>query len=133
MIKDGDPWFIDFQGGRRGPVYYDVASFVWQAKAAYPSDLKDEMIEAYIDALSEYRTVDRDEFRDRLRVFVLFRTLQVLGAYGFRGRIEKRAHFLESIPYAMKNLTELLSRPFPRYPYLTEVLRRIADEWEPAV
>lgn len=127
MIKDGDPWFIDFQGGRRGPVYYDVASFVWQAKAAYPSDLKDEMIEAYIDALSEYRTVDRDEFRDRLRVFVLFRTLQVLGAYGFRGRIEKRAHFLESIPYAMKNLTELLSRPFPRYPYLTEVLRRLTE------
>lgn len=133
MVKGNDLYFIDFQGGRRGPVYYDVASFVWQARAAYPQDLKDAMIESYLDALSELRPVDREEFRRKLRIFVLFRTLQVLGAYGFRGRIEKRAHFLESIPYAVKNLKDLLSEPFTQYPYLTEALLRLVDAESPAV
>lgn len=128
MMKDGEPWFIDFQGGRRGPIYYDVASFVWQARASYPEPLKQRMVEAYLDALEGYRQVDRREFWRKLRIFVLFRTLQVLGAYGFRGRIEKRAHFLESIPYALANLRSLLSEPFEQYPYLTEVLSKLAED-----
>ena len=126
MLHDGEPWFIDFQGGRRGPLQYDVASFVWQARARYPEDLKRELVEAYLDALEGFIPVDRAAFREDLRVFVLFRTLQVLGAYGFRGRIEKRAHFLESIPYALENLKELLASPFERYPYLSGVLARLA-------
>jgi len=126
MLHDGDLWFIDFQGGRRGPVFYDVASFIWQARARYPEDLKRAMVDAYLDAAERYRSFDREAFLKELRTFVLFRTLQVLGAYGFRGRIEKRAHFLESIPYALENLRELLAEPFERYPYLTEVLGRLA-------
>ena len=125
MLHEGELWFIDFQGGRRGPVYYDVASFVWQARARYPRDLKDELVDAYLDALEAYIPVDREAFRKRLRIFVLFRTLQVLGAYGFRGRIEKRAHFLESIPYALENLRELLAEPFESYPYLSGVLSEL--------
>ena len=133
MMKDGEPWFIDFQGGRRGPLHYDVASFVWQAKAAYPEPLKQRMVDAYLDALQQYRQVDREEFRRKLRIFVLFRTLQVLGAYGFRGRIEKRAHFLESIPYALANLRTLLSEPFEQYPYLSKLLVELSEEGpEPA-
>ncbi len=128
MLKDGEPWFIDFQGGRRGPLHYDVASFVWQARAAYPKDLKDAMVDAYLDSLDRYVKTDREEFKSTLRLFVLFRTLQVLGAYGFRGRIEKRAHFLESIPYAMDNLRELLSEPFVNYPYLSSVLSKLVEE-----
>ena len=69
--------------------------------------------------------VDKEAFRERLRTFVLFRTLQVLGAYGFRGRIEKRSHFLESIPYALENLRELVSTPFERYPYLSAILEKL--------
>jgi len=126
MLHEGELWFIDFQGGRRGPLYYDVASFVWQARARYPAELKDALVDAYLDALEEFMPVDRDAFRRRLRIFVLFRTLQVLGAYGFRGRIEKRAHFLESIPYALENLRELLAEPFEAYPYLSGVLRDLA-------
>ncbi len=126
MLHEGDLWFIDFQGGRRGPLYYDVASFVWQARARYPDDLKLALVDTYLDALEKYMEVDRDAFRSRLRTFVLFRTLQVLGAYGFRGKIEKRAHFLESIPYALENLRELLAEPFERYPYLTGVLGELA-------
>ena len=124
MVKDGEPWFIDFQGGRRGPVYYDVASFVWQAKAAYPAALREKLVSAYIVALKAYMPVDEKHFRERLRLFVLFRQLQVLGCYGFRGLWEKKQYFADSIPFALQNLRELL--PFPQYPYLTEVLTMLS-------
>jgi aminoglycoside/choline kinase family phosphotransferase len=120
MVRDGEPWFIDFQGGRRGPVYYDVASFVWQAKAAYPAILREKLVSAYVEALKAYRPVDEKHFRERLRLFVLFRQLQVLGCYGFRGLWEQKPYFRDSIPFALQNLHELL--PFPQYPYLSEVL-----------
>ena len=94
MIKDGEPWFIDFQGGRKGPVYYDVASFLWQAKANYPEDLRNELLADYLQALRKYTDVDEEHFFCQLRHFVLFRTLQVLGAYGFRGYFEKKPHFI---------------------------------------
>lgn len=123
MLKDGEPYFIDFQGGRRGPIYYDVASFVWQARAKYPDELKEEMIAAYLKALRKYEPgLDEADFRRNLRLFVLFRTLQVLGAYGFRGYVEKKPHFLASIPPAIDNLRKLISTPFEEYPYLSEVL-----------
>lgn len=126
MVRDGEPYFIDFQGGRKGPVHYDVASFVWQARAAYPEDLRGMMIGAYLDALSEHIPVDRAKFMERLRLFVLFRTLQVLGAYGFRGWIEHKAQFVVSISAAVSNLRALLSVPFGRYPYLSGILKDMA-------
>ena len=123
MIKYGEPYFIDFQGGRKGPIYYDVASFIWQAKAAYSEAFKMELIDAYLDALKEYMpTITKATFMKNLRHFVLFRTLQVLGAYGFRGYFEKKPHFLQSVPYAMENLRRLLKKPFTEYPYLTKLL-----------
>jgi len=125
MIRDGEPWFIDFQGGRRGPVYYDVASFVWQARARYPEDLRREMVKTYINSVREYMDVDEDHFQERLRLFVLFRTLQVLGAYGFRGYFEKKPHFLGSVPYALSNLRRLLATPFEDYPYLNDTLVKL--------
>lgn len=79
MIKDGEPWFIDFQGGRKGPFFYDVASFLWQAKANFPQSLREELIQVYIEELKQYMTVDTEAFHRQLRHFVLFRTLQVLG------------------------------------------------------
>ena len=130
MIVDGKPYFIDFQGGQRGPHHYDVASFVWQAKAVYPSDLKEELVSAYLDSLSRFEDVDKVAFRKDLRHFVLFRTLQVLGCYGFRGLFEKKAQFIESIPFAMDNLREILQNPFVEYPYLTCVLNNILLWWQ---
>ena len=122
MIKYGEPYFIDFQGGRKGPIYYDVASFIWQAKAAYSEGFKMELIDAYLDALKHYMPITKAEFCKTLRHFVLFRTLQVLGAYGFRGYFEKKPHFLQSVPYAMENLRRLLKEPFEEYPYLDKLL-----------
>lgn len=127
MLKDGEPYFIDFQGGRKGPYFYDVASFLWQAKANLPDSLRRELIETYKEALKKYKTVDDAYFYEQLRHFVLFRTLQVLGAYGFRGYFEKKPHFMQSVPYAVANLRTLLEHPYPEYPYLTEVLQRLVD------
>ena len=125
IIRDGEPWFIDYQGGRRGPIYYDVASFIWQARSRYPEELKQELIKSYLRALRSYTEVDEDHFRERLRLFVLFRTLQVLGAYGFRGYFEKKPHFLASVPYALDNLRSLLKTPFADYPYLNAILSKL--------
>lgn len=125
MLREDRPWFIDFQGGRRGPVYYDVASFLWQAKANLPDTLRQALVDEYIDALKEYRTVDETRFKALLRHFVLFRTLQVLGCYGFRGYFERKPHFLQSVPYALDNLRHLLKDPYPEYPYLADLLRQI--------
>ena len=128
MIRDGEPWFIDFQGGRRGPIYYDVASFIWQARSRFPRELKESLIDSYLEALREFRPTDGKTFREHLRIFVLFRTLQVLGAYGFRGYFERKPHFIASIPLALANLRDLLQEPFDAYPYLGDVLARLAGE-----
>ena len=125
MIKDGEPYFIDFQGGRRGPIYYDVASFIWQARARYPQWLKEKMLGSYLDSLASYVEVDRDAFKERLKMFRLFRTLQVLGAYGFRGLVEQKAQFVVSIPLALADLKTLLAEMPDDYPYMSEVLRKM--------
>lgn len=125
MIREGKPYFIDFQGGRKGPVYYDVASFLWQAKARFPQHLREELIHDYLDALHAYCPMPESYFREQLRQFVLFRTLQVLGAYGFRGYFEQKPHFLQSIPYAIGNLDQLLEEDFPAYPHLCKVLKQL--------
>ena len=123
MLVDGEPWFIDFQGGRRGPVYYDVASFLWQARAKYPETLREELLQVYLDALKAYLPVDEAHFRERLRLFILFRMLQVLGCYGYRGLWEGNKAFSSSIPPALAIVNSLL--PFNDYPYLSEVLAKL--------
>ncbi|MBE6244187.1 MAG: phosphotransferase [Bacteroidales bacterium] len=125
MLKDGKPYFIDFQGGRKGPFYYDIASFVWQARANYSDELKEILIGVYKKELKKYVMVSEKEFNHDLRLFVLFRTLQVLGAYGFRGYFEKKPHFLQSIPFAIENLRKLIKKPFVEYPYLQQVLTEL--------
>ena len=127
MLVDGEPFFIDYQGGRKGPVYYDVASFLWQARANFPADLRDELIETYIKSLLKYRSVDETIFKKELKQFVLFRTLQVLGAYGFRGYFEKKPHFIQSIPFALNNLRDLLQDDFSEYPYLSTLLTEMIN------
>lgn len=130
LDADGNPQFIDFQGGRRGPYYYDLASFLWQASARYSDKLRRELVAEYYDALKQYTEVPSlRHFVNRLSLFVLFRTLQVLGAYGFRGYFERKKHFLDSIPPAMDNLRALLKlgeQVFP-YPYMMDMLRRLTE------
>ena len=125
------PSLIDFQGGRRGPIYYDLASFLWQASARYSDDLRRHLVDVYYDELQQYKDVRaREDFDCQLRLFVLFRTLQVLGAYGFRGYFERKPHFIASIPPAIENLRKILDSEDKngvenRYPHLFEVLRQM--------
>lgn len=123
----GNPYFIDYQGGRRGPVEYDVASFLWQASAHYSPQLRERLIDDYLDALGQYVSVDAEQFRKRLNLFVLFRTMQVLGAYGFRGYFERKKHFLDSIVPAIGNLRQILQTGCHAYPYLREILVRLTE------
>ncbi|MCE5331460.1 MAG: phosphotransferase [Bacteroidales bacterium] len=127
MIKNGEPYFIDFQGGRRGPLYYDVASFLWQAKAKYSDELREELLHDYLESLKMLIPVNEINFREQLKHFVLFRTLQVLGAYGFRGYFEKKPHFLQSIPFALENLRVILRDEISGYPYLLDILKQMAE------
>ena len=128
-----DPYFIDFQGGRRGPYYYDLASFLWQASAHYSHKLRRELVYEYYHALKQYTEVpSTHHFVARLQLFVLFRLLQVLGAYGFRGYFERKRHFIDSIPPAIQNVRELLNSVEQHpgqlpYPCLTDVLRRLCE------
>ncbi|MGB3546284.1 MAG: RNase adapter RapZ [Saprospiraceae bacterium] len=104
MIKAGEPIFIDYQGGRRGALQYDLASLLFQAKANLPDDVREELLTHYITSASTLTEIDDERFRDRYYAFVFIRCLQVLGAYGFRGLYERKEHFLQSIPFAIRNL-----------------------------
>lgn len=126
MIRDGQPWLIDFQGGRRGPVEYDLVSFLWQARARFSPALRRELISEYLRSANRYRSFDEEAFNRRIQYFVLFRTLQVLGTYGYRGYFEHKAHFVQSIPMAIDNLRALLAEnEFADMPYLTALLREM--------
>lgn len=130
MINAGKPWFIDFQGGRRGPALYDLASFLWQAKAGIPDALRHELAEEYRRSASRFAEQGSEEaFFSRLHFMALFRTIQVLGAYGFRGIIQNKPHFISSIAPAVENLRRLLPEiDMARYPELSAALGGIASE-----
>jgi hypothetical protein len=109
MIHDDKPWFIDYQGGRRGPLQYDLASLLFQVKASLPYSFREDMLYWYLENLKRYIRIDEKKFINDYYGFVLIRLLQVMGAYGFRGYFERRAHFLQSIPYAIENIRWLLA------------------------
>ncbi|MGD0739480.1 MAG: RNase adapter RapZ [Terracidiphilus sp.] len=104
MLRNGSPWFLDYQGGRKGALHYDIASLLYDGKADLPPALRQELLDHYLDVLSAYIDLDRDAFMEHYYAYVYVRILQALGAYGFRGFYERKAHFLQSVPYALKNL-----------------------------
>jgi len=108
MLRDGQPFFVDYQGGRKGALQYDIASLLFDAKADLPPQLRQQLLDAYLDRLSEFLDVDRDAFLNFYYAYVYVRLLQALGAYGFRGFYERKTHFLQSVPFALKNLRWLL-------------------------
>jgi aminoglycoside/choline kinase family phosphotransferase len=121
------PWFIDYQGGRRGALPYDVASLLYDAKAEIPPALRAELLEHYLDVLGAHLPVDRERFHEHFRGFVLIRLMQAMGAYGYRGFYERKAHFLASVPLAVRNVEHILrSGPFPvPMPELRAVFERL--------
>jgi aminoglycoside/choline kinase family phosphotransferase len=110
LLRNDEPWFIDYQGGRRGALQYDLASLLYDAKADLPQSVREELIEEYLDHLSKIHPVDRKEFKQYFYGYVLIRMMQAMGAYGFRGFYEKKAHFLKSIPFALENLSIVMKK-----------------------
>ncbi|MGA9511785.1 MAG: RNase adapter RapZ [Candidatus Sulfotelmatobacter sp.] len=108
MLRTGQPFFLDYQGGRKGALQYDVASLLYDAKADLPPELRQQLLDLYLEKLGDFAKIDRDEFLRYFYAYVYVRILQALGAYGFRGFYERKAHFLQSVPYALKNLRWLL-------------------------
>jgi aminoglycoside/choline kinase family phosphotransferase len=108
MLKNGEPFFLDYQGGRKGALQYDVASLLYDAKADLPPELRQQLLDLYLDKLGGFVEVKRESFLHYYYSYVYVRIMQALGAYGFRGFYERKAHFLQSVPYALKNLRWLL-------------------------
>lgn len=131
LTPEGEPRFIDFQGGRIGPIYYDLASFLWQAASKYPQSLRNRLIDTYLNHAKPFvGEVDREAFDKCLQLFVLFRLMQVLGAYGFRGYFERKAHFLTSIPPAIESIKTLMedgNGVIRFFPYLREIFSSLCN------
>jgi aminoglycoside/choline kinase family phosphotransferase len=108
MLRDGQPFFLDYQGGRKGALHYDVASLLYDAKADLPPELRQQLLDHYLDALAGFIKLEREVFMQHYYAYVYIRIMQALGAYGFRGFYERKAHFLQSVPYALTNLRWLL-------------------------
>jgi aminoglycoside/choline kinase family phosphotransferase len=108
MLRGGEAFFLDYQGGRKGALQYDIASLLYDAKADLPALLRQELLDLYIERLGEFGGIEREGFLHYFYAYVYVRILQALGAYGFRGFYERKAHFLQSVPYALKNLRWLL-------------------------
>jgi len=104
MLREGQPFFLDYQGGRRGALQYDIASLLFDGKADLPPALRQELLDYYLQCLAKYIDIKRDVFMEHYYAYVYVRILQALGAYGFRGFYERKAHFLQSVPYALKNI-----------------------------
>ena len=104
MLHGGRPFFLDYQGGRKGALQYDIASLLFDAKADLPPETRQDLLGHYLESLADYIPVDRGAFLEHYYAYVYVRILQALGAYGFRGFYERKPHFLESVPYALKNL-----------------------------
>ena len=108
MLRDGQPYFVDYQGGRKGALQYDIASFLFDAKADLSPELREVLLEHYLGSLTKFADIGREAFVRHYYAYVYVRIMQALGAYGFRGFYERKTHFLQSVPYALKNLRWLL-------------------------
>ncbi|MBQ4376627.1 MAG: phosphotransferase [Bacteroidales bacterium] len=131
MLTDSNTlYYIDFQGARRGPAQYDLASLIYSAKSDLPDAIRKDLLEHYIQLFRphlEQRGRSTDDFRNRFYGFVLLRIMQAMGAYGYRGYYERKDHFLKSIPLAIANLQKVVeSHPLPiRLPQLEKVWQAI--------
>ena len=127
MIKDGEPYFIDYQGGRRGALQYDLASLLYQSQANIPQDIRDELVDHYIKTAQQLLPIDAAKFKEYFHGYVLMRCIQVFGTYGFRGLYERKEYFIKSIPFAIRNVEFVLENAqlSVAIPELKKVLRAV--------
>jgi aminoglycoside/choline kinase family phosphotransferase len=129
MLCEGKPYFLDYQGGRKGALQYDIASLLYDGKADLPPALREQLLSYYLERLAEFADISRDAFMEHYYAYVYIRIMQALGAYGFRGFYERKAHFLQSVPYALKNLrwlSENVKLPI-QLPTLMDAFSRMSE------
>ena len=131
MVYQDDVWFIDYQGGRKGALQYDIASLLYDAKADLSPEIREELLDCYLDHLEQHIPVDRQQFKACFNAYSLIRIMQAMGAYGYRGYFERKAHFLQSVPYAIRNMRYLLEHnALPaNLPELRHVLQTVVDSY----
>lgn len=128
MLRDGEPFFLDYQGGRKGALHYDIASLLFDGKADLPPELRLQLLDHYLDGLAGFIALKREAFMEHYYSYVYIRIMQALGAYGFRGFYERKTHFLQSVPYALENLrwlAENVQLPI-ELPALMDAFKRMA-------
>ncbi|PWN65412.1 aminoglycoside phosphotransferase family protein [Chryseobacterium viscerum] len=120
--------FIDYQSAMKGPLLYDVISFLFQAKANFPEDFKQEMLDFYIQQFENPET--RIQLRNAVMPIQMMRFLQVLGAYGFRGLIQRKQHFMTSLEKGIQNITQFADswEQMNNYPELKKVIQQLTSE-----
>jgi len=130
MIKGGEPYFIDFQSGRKGALLYDAASMLYDAKADIPQDLREKLLEHYLFMVSKQVSIDTARYKEYFWYFALVRILQAMGAYGYLGIVKGKRKFLESVPYALKNINFILNSRIDNahLKYLRELFKTISQE-----
>jgi Predicted P-loop-containing kinase len=128
MLRDGRPWFLDYQGGRKGALQYDIASLLYDGKADLPPSMRDELLDYYLECVAKHANISRNVFMEHYYAYGYVRIMQALGAYGFRGFYERKEHFLQSVPFALKNLqwlAENVKLPIA-LPALMDAFRRMS-------
>jgi len=128
-VRADKVWLIDYQGGRKGPMLYDLASILFQASAQLSLEFREELKTLYFNLLSKRFSISRSEFEQELNSMVFIRIIQTLGTYGFRGMIEKKSYFIESIPFALENLKAILDSPYfsLEIPYFAKLLKQLLE------
>src|SRR4030095_12801203 len=127
MHKDNDFFFIDFQSGRKGSLLYDLASLLYDAKADIPQNIREELLSYYLDVITDYADIEIASYKDHFWYFSVIRILQALGAYGFLGIVKGKSRFLESVPYALKNINFIFNSRIAgnELPYLRNIFKEL--------
>lgn len=130
MLKNDEMYFIDFQSGRKGFLLYDLASLLYDAKAKIPQPVRELLVDYYLDLLKEYVAVDKEEFKNIFWYFAIIRILQAMGAYGYLGIVKGKEKFLESVPYALKNINFILNNKInnSELNYLRKIFGKLLNE-----
>jgi aminoglycoside/choline kinase family phosphotransferase len=127
MLKNDELYFIDYQSGRKGALQYDLASLLYDAKANIPQTIRELLTEYYIVQAKKYIRIDEEEFRNHFWYFALIRILQAMGAYGYLGIVKGKTNFLESIPFALKNINFILENKIndKKLSYIKKIFQEI--------
>lgn len=130
MIKNNELYFIDFQSGRKGALLYDLASLLYDAKANLPHEIRETLITYYLAGLKNYSDFNEHEMRNQFWYFAIIRILQAMGAYGYLGIVKGKKKFLESVPYALKNINYILEHKISNteFNYLRKVFKELLNE-----